>query len=78
VKGTGGGEDIGMLRIDMPGYSGQDSLQHIDWCEWFDKFDERNLAFLYQDKTAGGKKSNFNKLIDRNESKSRSHGRTAK
>jgi hypothetical protein len=77
VKGTGGGEDIGMIRIDFPGYSGEDSLQHISWDEWFDKFDERNLALLFQETTAGGAQSNFNKLVSREtaqESESKSKG----
>ncbi len=65
VKGTGGKDDIGMLRIDFPGYSGEESLQHIGWEEWFEKFDERGLALLYQEQTAGGARSNFNKLISR-------------
>ena len=63
VKGTGSKSDAGILRIDMPGYSGGDSLEHIDWDEFFEKFDNEGLQFLYQDKTAGGEKSNFNKLI---------------
>ena len=31
--------------------------------EFFEKFDREKLAFLYQDQTAGGQKSNFNKII---------------
>jgi hypothetical protein len=65
VRGTGDDADIGILRLDFPGYSGQDSLQHITWDEWFRKFDERGLALLHQDSTARGQKSNFNKLISR-------------
>ena len=65
VRGTGGRGDTGMLRIDFPGYSGQQTLQHIDWDKWFEKFDEKNLALLYQDRTKGGRKSNFNKLVER-------------
>ena len=65
VRGTGGKLDTGMLRIDMPGYSGKTSLAPISWDDWFEKFDEKQLAFLYQDETAGGKKSNFNKLVSR-------------
>jgi hypothetical protein len=65
VRGTGGKGDPGLLRIDMPGYTGEDKLQPIDWDEWFEKFDEQQLAFLYQDKTASGRKSNFNKLVKR-------------
>ena len=63
VRGTGGRGDIGMLRLDFPGFSGEESLEHISWDEWFDKFDERGLALLYQERTAGGAQSNFNKLV---------------
>jgi hypothetical protein len=63
VKTTGSGEDIGILRIDFPGYSGQGSLEPIGWEQWFEKFDERNLALLYQEETAGGQRSNFNKIV---------------
>src|SRR5581483_7377599 len=47
VLGTGGRGDTGMLRIDFPGYSGRGKLQPISWDEWFEKFDEKNLALLY-------------------------------
>lgn len=65
VKGTGGKGDTGMLRLDFPGYTGADSLQPISWEDWFKAFDENKLALLYQDKTAGGESSNFNKLVNR-------------
>jgi hypothetical protein len=65
VRGTGGGDDVGMIRLDFPGYSGQDSLQEISWDDWFRKFDESNLALLVQEQTARGQQSNFNKLVSR-------------
>jgi ferritin-like metal-binding protein YciE len=68
VRGTGNRGDIGMLRLDFPGYSGQQSLQPIAWDDWFEKFDERGLALLVQDRTARGQKSNFNKLVNRGRS----------
>jgi hypothetical protein len=71
VRGTGGESDVGMIRIDFPGYSGEGSLEEISWDEWFDKFDERNLALLVQDETAGGQTSNFNKLVSRGTAQSR-------
>ena len=71
VRGTGGESDVGMIRIDFPGYSGEGSLEEISWDEWFDKFDERNLALLVQDETARGQKSNFNKLVSRSTAQSR-------
>jgi hypothetical protein len=65
VKGTGGGQDTGMIRLDFPGYSGEDSLEEISWDDWFEKFDASGLALLVQDTTASGTKSNFNKLVRR-------------
>ncbi|EEF57293.1 hypothetical protein [Pedosphaera parvula] len=65
VKGTGGKGDPGLLRIDFPGYSGEDTLEDISWDEWFDKFDEKHLAFLYREETSKGKESRFCKLVSR-------------
>jgi hypothetical protein len=65
VRGTGGKGDAGVLRIDFPDYSGEETLQAIEWDEFFQKFDDEGLAFLYQDKTSGGRPSNFNKLVNR-------------
>jgi hypothetical protein len=65
VKGTGRGNDTGMIRLDFPGYTGEDSLQPISWDEWFETFDENNLALLVQDKTTDGEQSHFNKLVSR-------------
>jgi len=68
VRGTGAKGDTGLLRIDYPGYSGQETLEEISWDEFFDKFDEEGLAFLHQDQTAC-KQSRFSKLIDRKNAK---------
>lgn len=65
VSGTGDDDEAGVLRIDFPGYSGQDRLEEISWDEFFEKFDQKNLAFLYQDKTRDGEESRFFKLISR-------------
>ncbi len=62
---TESNDDPGIIRIDFPGYSGAGTLEEISWDDWFEKFDEKKLAFLHQDRTAKGKKSNFNKLIAR-------------
>ncbi len=65
VKGTGGGEDAGLIRIDFPGYTGQQSLERISWEEFFEKFEEKKLALIYRDETASGEPNHFNKLISR-------------
>jgi hypothetical protein len=61
VKGTGGKGDVGMLRIDYPGFSGEETLQEITWDEFFEAFDENELAFLYQDE----EDSRFSKFVAR-------------
>jgi len=61
VKSTGDQNDPGLLRIDYPGFSGEERLQKISWEEFFTKFDSENLAFLYQEQPD----SRFSKLIDR-------------
>ena len=65
VKGTGKRGDRGMIRLDFPGFSGEQSLQPISWDEWFDGFEKNHLALVYQEKTRSGQKSNFNKLVSR-------------
>jgi hypothetical protein len=65
VRGTGDDGEAGVLRIDFPGGAGAESLQQIAWEEWFQKFDENNLCFLYQEEKASGEGSTFFKLINR-------------
>ena len=65
IKGTAKGDEPGVLRVDFPGYSGQGLLEEISWDEFFMKFDEKKLAFLYQDKTASGEESRFFKFVSR-------------
>jgi len=65
VKSTADDEGGGLLRIDFPGYTGKDTLEEISWEDWYKTFQDRNLEFLYQDHTAGGKESRFFKLINK-------------
>jgi hypothetical protein len=59
VKATCDKNDPGLLRIDYPGFSGEETLERISWEEFFKKFDEANLAFIYEDDP----KSRFSKLV---------------
>src|SRR5690606_35104626 len=61
VKNTGSGRNLGILRIDYSGFSGQRSLEKISWKAFFDAFERSQLAFLYQDDTG----SSFSKLVSR-------------
>jgi hypothetical protein len=54
-----------LLRIDYAGFSGEDTLEEIEWDEFFEIFDENNLAFLYQEETADGGQSRFSKFVSR-------------
>lgn len=65
VKATEKGDDPGLLRINFPGYSGENRLEDISWDEFFKKFDEKKLAFLYQDETRDGETSRFWKFVSR-------------
>jgi hypothetical protein len=67
VRSTESDGDPGILRIDFPGGTGEDVLDHISWEEWFRKFDENHLAFLYQERKADGEDSTFYKLIHRDD-----------
>ena len=79
VKRTENDNEPGLLRIDFPGYSVKGSIEDITWDEFFAKFDEKHLAFLYQDTTSSGEESRFFKLVSRdtaqhvNEEKAHSH-----
>lgn len=61
----------GLLRIDYPGFTGEERLERIEWEEFFTTFDQNKLAFLYQDKLESGETSRFSKLIDRDSAKSK-------
>ena len=65
VPGTGNGRDVGLLRIDFAEDEEEAALEAISWDEVFEKFEEKQLAFLYQDLKANGEPSTFNKLIMR-------------
>lgn len=61
VKGTNEENGSGVLVIDYPGYSGEETLEAITWDEFFEGFEENQLAFLYEDE----EKSRFSKLVSR-------------
>jgi len=65
VRRTGDTADPGILRIDFPGHSGEQSLEPLDWDSWFDAFEANQLAFLHQDRMASGETSHFSKLVRR-------------
>ena len=63
VKRTERGGEPGVLRLDFD--PRDEALEEIGWDEFFEKFDENDLAFLYQDETEGGDTSRFHKFVSR-------------
>jgi hypothetical protein len=67
VSGTeDSGEGGGVLRIEFD--ASQDRLDDADWEQFFTVFDDRGLAFVYQEQTSDGQTSRFNKLVSRDAS----------
>lgn len=54
----------GIIRLNFPGFA-EENLEDISWEDWFEEFENNNLALVYQEKTSEGEESNFNKLVDR-------------
>ncbi len=71
VASTERNGQTGILRIEFPkAKNANDSaLKEISWDEFFEKFDASGLALVYQEQTAEGEQSNFNKLIYPEDSK---------
>ena len=59
VKGTGDAKDAGLLRLDFG--RPEESLEAISWEEFFEKFEESELALLYEDEP----ENRFSKLVHR-------------
>lgn len=70
VKSTHKGGDVGIIRIMFPDApnSEHDALQEISWDEFFQEFDKRDLALLYEDDSL------FSKVIGRDTAEKRRHG----
>ncbi len=68
VPGTERGkDDAGLIRLEFPDakQSHSDKLEEISWDDFFEKFEQSKLALVYQEETADGKQSSFNKLVSR-------------
>jgi hypothetical protein len=70
VDRTHQGGDVGIIRIMFPDapQSEHGSLVEISWDEFFDEFEKRKLALLYD------KDGLFNKIVGRDTAERRAHG----
>lgn len=65
VSASASGGETGILRIDFPGYGDGSALERLSWEDFFETFEEKNLAFHYQDEMRSGDESRFFKLVNR-------------
>ena len=65
VESTESG-DSGLLRIDFPDEEDDEDLEDISWDEFFETFEESDLAFLYQEESDGDT-SYFSKFVSRDD-----------
>jgi hypothetical protein len=49
VSSQNGDVAAGGLRIDFPDYDSGEPLEEISWTEFFDRFEEANLTFIFQE-----------------------------
>lgn len=56
-------DDAGVLRIEFR--DDRSDLEEVDWDSFFRTFDDRGLAFVYQEQTSDGELSRFNKFVRR-------------
>jgi hypothetical protein len=70
VRRTHQGGDVGIIRIMFPDapQSEHEELDEITWDEFFEEFEKRNLALLYDEK------SMFNKIVGRDTAERRARG----
>lgn len=70
VARTHKGADVGIIRIMFPDApnSKHDALTEISWDEFFEEFEKRELALIYD------KDSLFSKLVGRDTIEKREHG----
>lgn len=70
ISGTGGKNDVGMLRLMFPDspFANDENLRELDWSDWFEAFDANGLALVYDPE------SRFNKVIARSTAEARAQG----
>ena len=70
VERTHEGGDVGIVRIMFPKaqQSEHEALVEISWDEFFEEFEKRELALLYDDRSI------FNKIVGRDTAERREHG----
>jgi hypothetical protein len=54
----------GVIHLQFPDSQGATDLEPIGWDHFFEKFDEKGLALVYEEATSDGHVSRFNRIIE--------------
>jgi hypothetical protein len=65
VIGPGTQMGGGAVNIFFPDHGKNDQLEEITWNEFFDRFEENDLEFLYKDEATSDGESRYFKIIER-------------
>lgn len=67
VRDSAAANADGFLNLEFPGYDRGETAQRVSWDEFFRTFEDRNLAFQYQQERPTGAETFMFKLIDRDD-----------
>jgi len=59
------GKPCRFLHIYFPGYGARGSFARVSWDRFFAEFENKKLAFVYQERSASGQPSSFYRLVHR-------------
>jgi len=59
------GKPCRFLHIYLPGYGARGAFARVSWDRFFAEFEDKKLAFVYQERSASGKPSSFYRLVHR-------------
>jgi len=59
------GKPCRFLHIYFPGYGARGAFARVSWDSFFAEFEDRKLAFMYQELSTSGKPSAFYRLVRR-------------
>ena len=67
VTGTGESDGLESLRIDFSEAEDDPDLESISWDAFFEKFEDADFAFRYQDQKHNGEQSYYHRFVHREE-----------
>lgn len=63
AKGTETNDAVCVLQMNFSGGAGSDDFEEITRFDWFERFEQKNLAILSQQEKVSGEESTFLALV---------------